>query len=362
MLSLGLFLRKSWWRMASIWLVHFAASLLLAVAAACGADPDPPPDKAAKSLSAAFLEAVEAINHPNIEVATAPSKPSHVYSLTQEYVVWQDSRRLAESIEARKWLANLKGSTDVEIRLKARLDGLESWLRLDAGDPPKVARLSGLDIADAGNGVVLVRWRRCERGHADKIVSDLASRAGVRGVMIDVRGNSGGHLFEAVRLVECWVPPGTELVRLYRSAVDRRKGVPLLTFTTRAQRRWQLPVVCITDGDTASTAEALVAMLKSHARGASIGRTTCGDGIAYVLSGTSAGEETKQTPTLIEVTGVPLYHRRGIEPDREILAPAVEHNTQGGGFGERCRASALAIIQDGVAGGAPRQEENSHAR
>jgi carboxyl-terminal processing protease len=133
---------------------------------------------------------------------------------------------------------------------------------------PSVTGTAGQDVADA-----IARLRR----------------AGARSVVLDVRGNPGGAVPEAVRIVGEFLPPGSPAL-----AVRERTGVSTIrTRGTGAQR--DLPVVVLQDGRSASAAEIIAGALQDHDRALVVGTRSFGKGLAQGVFPVQGGYALKLT-------------------------------------------------------------------
>jgi hypothetical protein len=301
--------------------------------------------------------------------------------LLREYLVWHDHGYIESTGQMATAFGDIAQPCDLEMMLQPKGGGEERWFRVKstADGRLSITPLGPVEVRDAGRGVAFVRWRQCVRGTADQILRELAARKGLSGVVVDVRGNAGGHLIEAVQLAEAWAQPRTELLRLYRSPLDRQAEKALIRFTTRLERRWEHPLVCVTDGRTASTAEAFVGIVKALGVGTSVGQCTMGDGIAYTrlepatvvgrggrpaATTRAATRNPPATPLLIEVRSLPLYHNRGIEPDQWIAQPAARPATPPpASFEEACRKAAIDQAVSRVNASAPHLDgRRNHGR
>jgi carboxyl-terminal processing protease len=96
--------------------------------------------------------------------------------------------------------------------------------------------------------------------------------AGMRALVLDLRGNSGGVLHAATQAAELFLPDG----------VIARTESPLLRFkmTYRAHNphALTLPLVVLIDGETASAAEVVAGALKENQRATLVGAPTYGKG------------------------------------------------------------------------------------
>jgi carboxyl-terminal processing protease len=139
---------------------------------------------------------------------------------------------------------------------------------------------------------------------------------GLQGVVLDLRGNSGGLLTQATAVVDTLVPRG-ELV-IVRSAVGREveeatEAVALADGT---------PVVVLIDEDSASAAEIVGGGLKALGRGVVLGRSSFGKGTVQMVKPASPyGRELALKLTVAEylVAGDRTIQSLGVLPDLELL-------------------------------------------
>ena len=118
--------------------------------------------------------------------------------------------------------------------------------------------------------------------------------SGLSGLVIDLRGNPGGPLGSALDVAALFLAPGTVLTQILTrggSAGRQRaeKHTSLNRDTPHYSNAKSLPILLLTDGDTASASEILVASLCEHKRAASMGRTTVGKNLAQAIMMLSDG-------------------------------------------------------------------------
>ncbi len=137
-------------------------------------------------------------------------------------------------------------------------------------------------------------------------------RAGVRGIVLDLRGNSGGRLAVGERLLADFVPDGP----IYQS-VDRdghrdvrniHGAHPILT----------VPLAVLVDDGTASMGEIFAAAIQEHHLGRVIGNTTAGAVAASRIIPLSDGSALQlSVEQVFTGLGAPL-DRVGVHPDEEV--------------------------------------------
>lgn len=102
-----------------------------------------------------------------------------------------------------------------------------------------------------------------------------AEAPGLKGVIIDLRGNGGGLLEQAVDVASNFVPKGTEIVR----TIGRDKDATKIYKTMRKPLYPDMPVVVLTDGGTASASEILAGAMQDLDRGVLVGTRSFGKGL-----------------------------------------------------------------------------------
>lgn len=102
-----------------------------------------------------------------------------------------------------------------------------------------------------------------------------AAAPGLKGVIIDLRGNGGGLLEQAVDVASNFVPKGTEIVR----TIGRDKDATKIYKTLRKPLYPDMPVAVLTDGGTASASEILAGAMQDLDRGVLVGTRSFGKGL-----------------------------------------------------------------------------------
>ena len=147
-------------------------------------------------------------------------------------------------------------------------------------------------------------------------ISDATTQKQPRAVVLDMRGNPGGVLREAVRIADAFLSKG-EIVSL--------RGT-----TSARQLAWQadtdelltdLPMVVLIDGRSASASELVADALQHNGRATVMGQRSFGKG--SVQTTFSLGEHKgalKLTTAIYHGPSGQTVHRIGVAPDIELLA------------------------------------------
>ena len=131
---------------------------------------------------------------------------------------------------------------------------------------------------------------------------------GVDAVLIDLRGNSGGSLFEANKLIGLFVSSGATL------QVKESDGSVKPWGDARAKQVWKKPMAVMVDRYSASASEIFAGAIQDYQRGIIIGQKTFGKGTVQKLEDLSSGQIKITESKFYRITGVGMQNR-GILPD-----------------------------------------------
>lgn len=98
---------------------------------------------------------------------------------------------------------------------------------------------------------------------------------GARRIILDLRGNGGGLLDEAVSILSIFLPKGTEVV----SAKGRGTGANFTIKTKEEPVDTQIPVMVLVNSSSASSSEIVTGAMQDLDRGTIIGTRTFGKGL-----------------------------------------------------------------------------------
>ena len=100
-------------------------------------------------------------------------------------------------------------------------------------------------------------------------------KPGMKGVILDLRGNGGGLMNEAVDIVNIWVPRGTLVVETKGKVASKN----LKSHTRLAPEDTEIPLAVVIDGSSASASEIVSGSLQDLDRAIVIGQRSYGKGL-----------------------------------------------------------------------------------
>jgi carboxyl-terminal processing protease len=135
----------------------------------------------------------------------------------------------------------------------------------------------------------------------------------VDAVLIDLRGNSGGSLYEANKLTGLFVSSGATLQVKESNGSIRPWG------DARATQIWKKPMAVMVDRYSASASEIFAGAIQDYQRGIIIGQKTFGKGTVQKLDNLSSGQIKITESKFYRITGAGMQNK-GIHPD--IILPS----------------------------------------
>lgn len=112
---------------------------------------------------------------------------------------------------------------------------------------------------------------------------------GARGFILDLRGNGGGIVDQALRISEIFLQPGQEIMS------TRGRAEPERFFSRERPLVANTPLVVLTDAGTASASEIVAGALQDHDRALVVGTTSFGKGLEQSLYRLDGGYALKLT-------------------------------------------------------------------
>jgi len=241
--------------------------------------------------------------------------------------VFRDSPAEKAGVEAGDIMVEVDGRTTEGIAL----DVVLGWVRGEAGTPVVITFRKGDDgperevrivRADVkidpvswtlvpGTRTAVLRLEQFSAGAADEVVTALKAirEAGADRLVLDLRGNPGGYVGEAVGIASQFLTSGTVYVERDAKGVEKPNPVS-------PGGVWRdLPVIVLVDASTASSSEIVSGALQDAKRATVVGVKTFGTGTVLGEFSLSDGSALRiGTVEWLTPNGRRIWHE-GIAPD-----------------------------------------------
>nr|WP_246345633.1 S41 family peptidase [Conexibacter arvalis] len=168
----------------------------------------------------------------------------------------------------------IKGEPGTDVTITTERDGVrrsQTIERAEIVEPVVEARLVSTRAGKYGH-VVFTSFTSDSSEQVRGAVDRMLDR-GARGIVLDLRGNGGGLLSEAVETASIFIPDGTIV-----STDGRNRERHVYTATGGAIRE-DVPVVVLVDRNSASASEIVTGALQDRRRAEVVGTRTYGKGV-----------------------------------------------------------------------------------
>ncbi|MGW0335708.1 S41 family peptidase [Streptomyces sp. NPDC003011] len=200
-------------------------------------------------------------------------------------------------------------ATDAAAGTTVRL-GLERGTRAWS-ETLRRARLSTDDVTvrALGDGITVIRIAAFTKGSGDRVRAAVRRAPSGAGIVLDLRGNSGGLVTEAVTAASAFLDGG--LVATYDVDGEQR------ALHAEAGGDTARPLVALVDGGTMSAAELLTGALQDRGRAVVVGSRTFGKGSVQMPSRLPDGSVAELTVGHYRTPSGRGVDGHGITPDLE---------------------------------------------
>ena len=175
----------------------------------------------------------------------------------------------------------LKGTPGTPLSIKVKRPYVEDSILLFNLTREKIKVPSvpyyGVQNGDIGY-IVLTSFTESTGEEVKNALTELKQNPDVKSIILDLRGNPGGLLESAVKVVGNFVPKGTEVIRTKGKEALMEKVYK----TTTPPIDTEIPLVILIDGESASSAEITAGSLQDLDRAVIIGNRSYGKGLVQI--------------------------------------------------------------------------------
>lgn len=139
--------------------------------------------------------------------------------------------------------------------------------------------------------------------------------SGAKGIILDLRQNPGGLLKECINVVSNFV----EKDKVITSTIDKYNKET--KYNSKGGIAIGMPLVVLTDENTASASEIVAGAVRDYDIGTLIGTTTFGKGVVQTVLGMDEGTGLKVTISKYYTPNGENIHKKGIAPHIEVTIP-----------------------------------------
>jgi len=212
----------------------------------------------------------------------------------------------------------LRGDPGTKVNLKMHRFGREDWEQELVREIIKIRSVSLIQNLPGEIGYISLKQTRFSEDTADEVAEALRNlkEGGAKGIILDLRGNPGGLLSQAVGVAELVLPKGAPVVTIKERENNKEEKK---TASGRSVTE-SLPLVVLIDGGSASAAEIVAGAIQDNDRGVIMGTTSFGKGSVQTIFDLHEAEESalKLTTALYYTPSGRCIHRLGNSESRNL--------------------------------------------
>ncbi|MBR4146911.1 MAG: S41 family peptidase [Bacteroidales bacterium] len=171
----------------------------------------------------------------------------------------------------------LKGQPGTEVTIKIKRYGSDTPIEKTLKrEKVKIDNIPYATVFD--NGIGYVSFNSFTKDAANELkqhLIDMKKNHDLKGFIIDLRGNGGGLMNEAVDIVNLFIPKGKPVV--FTKGKSQHAGSVYSTSNQPVDE--QIPLAILVDGGSASASEIVSGAIQDYDRGVIIGQRTFGKGL-----------------------------------------------------------------------------------
>jgi carboxyl-terminal processing protease len=218
--------------------------------------------------------------------------------------------------EAAQLLQGPEGSVVTLAVLRAPAPARAVTVRREHVEVPSIENVRMLDPSTGVGYLKISSFQKTTAADLEAALRRL-DVAGMRSLVIDLRGNPGGLLSSAVDVSDLFLERGLVVATRGRS--------PEEDFNYSASRpgTWRMPLVVVIDGESASSSEIFAGAMRDHGRATIVGTRSYGKGSIQGIFPLEVGGVGMRLTTakFFSPKGLP-YSRVGVEPDLQVQSVA----------------------------------------
>jgi carboxyl-terminal processing protease len=191
--------------------------------------------------------------------------------LPGHYILEVDGQSVV-SVGAKRAADMLRGPENSRVKLVISSGGDQSVAIEVVRKRVEIPSVALSQMQDGQVGYIrITNFQKTTVGEVSRAMFDLSSR-GMKSLVIDLRRNPGGLLESAVELADYFLLRGGIVSTRGRNTAENRN------YTAHAAGTWDVPLVVLIDGDSASASEIFAGAIRDHERGYIVGQISYGKG------------------------------------------------------------------------------------
>ncbi len=188
--------------------------------------------------------------------------------------------------------SHLKGKPNTEVQVEVKRSGQKENLKFKlVREKIKISNITYYGMIDAETAYIKLDEFTPGAGKEVEEALTKLKKQGAKKLIIDLRDNPGGSLYEAVNIVNTFIPKGKEVVATRGKVPEWNKSYTTLNNPVDTE----IPLAILTSGGSASASEIVAGSLQDYDRAILVGQKTFGKGLVQTTRQLAYNAQLKVT-------------------------------------------------------------------
>lgn len=232
----------------------------------------------------------------NLPIILTPIKNSPAEEaglIPGDYIIEIDGKNL-ENVSVEEVSASIKGMSNTTVTLKIRRyteeSNYEEFEEFEKIIPRRKVELYPFEYEILDGNIAYIKFNSFDEQAAKNFhdaYAEMSKQANIQGLVVDIRDNPGGLLTTAMEIIDELIPAG-----VITYTVDKNDNKE---YVYSDSKEIEIPIVVLTNENSASAAEIMAAAIQDSAKGVVVGETTYGKGVVQKFKSLGDGTYIKLT-------------------------------------------------------------------
>lgn len=237
--------------------------------------------------------------------------PAQEAGLMSGDLLYKVDDTLVQGMDLNSAVALVKGDEGTTVHLTVIREGETDYLEFDVERRKLENETVTYEMLEDGAGYIQIQEFDDVTVDQFEEALEACRQEGMRGLILDLRGNPGGNLTTVCEIARMMLPEG--LIVYTEDKNGQREE-----YTCDGKSQLDVPLVVLVDANSASASEILAGAVKDYGTGTLVGTTTFGKGIVQRIMKLSDGSAVKLTVSKYYTPKGNNIHEIGISPDVEV--------------------------------------------
>ena len=219
-----------------------------------------------------------------------------------------------EGMSSNEAVSIIRGKAGTKVKLTIFREGVSGTKEIEITRAPIAVKSLSWEFI-SGGAIARIKVRQFNDDTIpllDQAIKDITHRNGIKGIILDLRGNPGGYLDAAVKMAGEW--DGKSVVVTEKD----KNGIANSHIAYIESRLANYKTMVLVDGGSASASEIVSGALKDWGKATIVGMKTFGKGSVQELDSLPDGSQVKLTIAKWFTPKGANIDEQGIEPDVKI--------------------------------------------